>query len=138
MRVDIHGHEIKVTAALRDYVDERYLHQTFGLMPDGSVMRVTDLTHEFLDDPGPMLDAVKWRIHYHVPVNEQQIGALGTTHGEVRKALAAIAKLDYAPHLEVETYTWSVMPGEQVDLVAGLAAEMTATATLLDDLRGRA
>lgn len=122
-------------AALRDYIDERYLHQTFGRLPDGTIIRVPDLTHEFLDDPGPdMLAADIWRVHYHVPVNQQTIGPLDTTRDDVVDALTTIKKLPYAPHLEVETYTWTVMPGEKPDIVAGLAAELKAVREIIDGL----
>jgi hypothetical protein len=54
----------------------------------------------------------------------------------LREALAAVAALDYAPHLEVETYTWEVLPGAApADLVAGLTRELTATEHLLSALR---
>jgi hypothetical protein len=43
--------------------------------------------------------------------------------------------LDYAPHLEVETYTWEVLPGEgKPDLVAGLTRELVATRGLLAEV----
>jgi hypothetical protein len=43
-----------------------------------------------------------------------------------------VAGLPYAPHLEVETYTWGVLPGEaRPGLVDGIAAELRATRTLL-------
>lgn len=122
-------------AALRDYVDERYLHQTFGRLSDGTIVRIPDLTHEFLDDPGDaMLAADVWRVHYHVPVDQETIGPLHTTRDDVVDALTTIKKLPYAPHLEVETYTWTVMPGEKPDIVAGLAAELKAVRTILDSL----
>jgi len=43
--------------------------------------------------------------------------------------------LSYAPHLEVETYTWDVMPGSGPrDLVDGLTRELRATQSLLAEL----
>lgn len=66
------------------------------------------------------------------------MGLLKTTQAELQQALVAVKSLDYAPHLEVETYTWGVLPeGRQPDLAEGLAAEMTAVFGWLDDLRGR-
>lgn len=123
-------------AALADYVEPRYLHQSFARTTDGGVLRVPDLTRELcLDPPQPLRDAEVWRIHFHVPVNETRIGPLGTTRPELEKALASIAALDYAPHLEVETYTWAVLPtGERPPIVEGIARELTATRKLLADL----
>jgi sugar phosphate isomerase/epimerase len=120
--------------ALRKYVEPRYLHQTMGrCAKTGEVARLVDLTAEFLDAPPPeFLDASPWRVHFHVPVDVERLGVLRTTRQELERALGAIRRLDYAPHLEVETYTWPVMPGaDPVSLVDGLARELTATRELL-------
>lgn len=118
-------------AALLAYVEPRYLHQTFARDVGGALHHAVDLTADLIADPawharGP------WRIHYHVPVDAERIGPLHTTRGELLRALAAIRALDYAPHLEVETYTWPVLPGaDPVDLAAGIARELIATRALI-------
>ena len=72
-----------------------------------------------------------------MPVNAEQLGPLQTTRADLKRALDAVAKLEYAPHLEVETYTWGVLPGEaKLDLVKGLTAELAATRALLDVIAG--
>lgn len=117
--------------ALLAYVEPRYLHQTFARDAGGTLHHAVDLTRELIADPawharGP------WRIHYHVPVDAERIGPLRTTRSELVRALAAIRTLDYAPHLEVETYTWPVLPGaDPVDLAAGIARELIATRALI-------
>jgi sugar phosphate isomerase/epimerase len=123
--------------ALSRYVEPRYLHQTFARRPGGDVVRVPDLTRELcLDPPAPFLEAEAWRVHFHVPVNETRLGPLATTRPQLEAALAAIAKLDYAPHLEVETYTWGVLPeGGRPPIVEGIAGELAATRRMLADLR---
>jgi hypothetical protein len=102
------------------------------------VLRHVDLSVPLCTDPPPdFLEAESWRVHFHVPVNAESLGPLGTTRGDLRRALAAVGALDYAPHLEVETYTWEVLPGGgKPDLVAGLTAELSATRDLLASLRG--
>ena len=120
--------------ALRAFVEPRYLHQTMGRCPQtGKVARLADLTAEFLDSPSPeFLAAQPWRVHFHVPVDADRIGVLRTTRPELERALGAIQQLDYTPHIEVETYTWPVMPGaDPVSLVDGLARELIATRQLL-------
>lgn len=125
-------------AALRRYVEPRYLHQTTARAPDGTVMRFVDLDAAFCaEPPWEFREADCWRVHFHVPVDAERIGPLATTRPELRKALAAVARLDYAPHLEVETYTWEVMPGRQaVDLAEALANEMTAARGMVETVRG--
>lgn len=122
--------------ALRRFVEPRYLHQTLGRLSDGRIVRATDLTEEFLDAPGEdHLQATEWRIHFHVPVNLSRLGPLKTTRPDLEAAIQAIAGLEYSPHLEIETYTWGVLPGEKTpDLVTGLTDELIATRTILDGL----
>ena len=73
-----------------------------------------------------------WRVHFHVPVDAEQLGPLGTTRGELKRALEVIPELDYAPHLEVETYTWEVLPGGgRPNIVDGFTRELLATKSLL-------
>jgi sugar phosphate isomerase/epimerase len=126
--------------ALKRYVEPRYLHQTMARGPDGRVGGVVDLTAEFIDAPGPEFEsALVWRVHFHVPVDAERQGPLATTRPVLREALAEVARLPYAPHLEVETYTWEVLPGaDKPDLVMGLAREMAATRDLLREIASTA
>ena len=126
--------------ALAGYAEERYLHQTLARTRSGEVLRRVDLTSALaVDPPADFLDAESWRVHFHVPVNLESLGVPGlrTTRRELQEALAAVATLDYAPHLEVETYTWPVLPGASdvagdERLIAGLTAEMQSTRQLLE------
>jgi len=114
-------------AALRSYAEPRYLHQVFAGGRGGVVVSAADLTSALCDDPpAAFRDADRWRVHFHVPIDADRLGPLGTTKPAVRDALAAVARLPEAPHVEVETYTWEVLPGGAVDLVAGLARELEA------------
>jgi hypothetical protein len=126
--------------ALARYVEERYLHQTMARNRSGNVLRQVDLTRALaLDPPADFRDCPAWRIHFHVPVDAERLGPLSTTRRELRQALAAVALLDEAPHLEVETYTWEVLPDRSAEasanpLIEGLARELLATSELLRDL----
>jgi len=134
------GRNAEGRAALGGYVEPRYLHQTFARIAGGEVLRVPDLTAELcLDPPAPFRDAECWRVHFHVPVDETHLGPLATTRPQLEAALATIAGLDYAPHLEVETYTWGVLPeGGRPPIVEGIAKELAATRKLLAGLRLKA
>jgi sugar phosphate isomerase/epimerase len=120
-------------AALAKFAEPRYLHQTMALTPSGKVLRHADLTEDFALNPkDEWARAELWRTHFHVPVDAEHLGVLGTTRAELRKALAAVADLDYQPHLEVETYTWPVLPGASpTAMVDGLARELIATREML-------
>jgi len=122
--------------ALAQYVEPRYVHQTFARGADGQVRATVDLARPLCEQPPPeYLGADEWRVHFHVPVHAETLGPLLTTRDDLKRALKAVAALEYAPHLEVETYTWGVLPGqEQPSLVDGLTAELTATRDLLASL----
>lgn len=126
-------------AALKDYVESRYLHQTYARMADGRVLKRLDLTIEDLDrEPADeFLQAEAWRVHFHVPVFAQELGPLLTTHADLRAALHRVELLKYAPHLEVETYTWPVMPdakSESPDLAALITKELRSAYDLLSEI----
>jgi len=125
--------------ALSRYVEERYLHQTLARSRSGRILRLVDLTAGMTSAPPPeFLEADSWRIHFHVPVDAERLGPLGTTRAELREALHAAKGLPYAPHLEVETYTWEVLPDDSPAaperLVAGLTRELQATRELLETI----
>jgi len=113
---------------LATYVEPRYLHQTLAKTRQGIVVRRVDLDSALCESPPAVFrDAAAWRVHFHVPVHRSELGRLGTTQTELQQALSEVAALNYAPHLEVETYTWGVMPGGgRATLVDGLTAEMNA------------
>ena len=56
----------------------------------------------------PVLVAVGENVD--IAVNAERLGPLRTTRHELKQALESVAQLDYAPHLEVETYTWDMLP----------------------------
>ncbi|QDT17469.1 metabolite traffic protein EboE [Alienimonas californiensis] len=125
-------------AALVRYAEPRYLHQTFAAVRDGDSWavrgRAADIAPEFADAAPPEFFAADaWRTHFHVPISRTDLGPLNTTRPELAAALSAVAGLPYAPHLEVETYTWPVLPGatptpeEQIE---GIAAELLAAAAI--------
>ncbi len=119
---------------LSTFAEPRYLHQVTARCRDGRVMRCADLEPGMVASPGTdWLETDSWRIHFHVPVDADDLGPLDTTRDDLRAALEAVAtRLDYAPHLEVETYTWDVLPGiEPPNLVEGLSRELDATDTML-------
>ncbi len=65
------------------------------------------------------------RTHFHMPVFWDQEGPFGSTRAELSRVLRALAPP--LPLLEVETYTWGVLPdwdGLQPGLVQGLLQEL--------------
>ena len=123
--------------ALRQFVEPRYLHQTYARFPDGRIETRLDLTlRDIQSEPADeFMQATSWRVHFHVPIFAETLGALHTTRKDLAAALRKVATLTYAPQLEVETYTWPVMPGESTSdsqpLAVLIAQELRSAAELL-------
>jgi hypothetical protein len=50
-------------------------------------------------------------VHYHIPLHAQPFGAFETTSDHVTAVLGMLRDNPRLfPHLEIETYTWSVLP----------------------------
>ncbi len=52
----------------------------------------------------------EWRVHFHVPLFLERLGRFENTTDFVRGLLALVPGRDDCRHLEVETYTWDVLP----------------------------
>lgn len=105
-------------AALARFEEPRWLHQVGA--PGARV--VADLPQAMAD--ASLARAKPWRVHFHVPLHEAEVGGLPTTRPDVERFLRHVATLDDPPVLELETYTWSVVPGADADLAANVAAEI--------------
>jgi hypothetical protein len=95
---------------LRRFTDTIYLSQ--------SILRRGDEAHRFLH-LGDALDAfeadprpAELRTHFHVPVFLEELGAFSTTRYAVEEALRLHRDAPLSDHLEIETYTWDVLPAE--------------------------
>jgi hypothetical protein len=73
-----------------------------------ALVRYVDLPAA-LADPTP---ADEWRIHFHVPIFREALGAFRSTQPFLAELLALHRRAEISPHLEVETYTWDVLPAE--------------------------
>jgi hypothetical protein len=106
--------------ALRRFADTVYLTQTVEKR-NGQLTRYLNLEDAFAaweKDPGPR----EWRTHFHVPVFLDDLGEFKTTRFAIEDALAFHKKHKLSPQLEIETYTWDVLPahlktGDIVDYV---------------------
>ena len=107
--------------ALREYDDPVYLHQTLEIR-EGKMIEHLDLPDAFAAwdrDPGGQRE---WRIHFHVPVFLEDLGAFKTTRFAIEDALRTHKAEAVSTQLEIETYTWDVLPdhlktGDIVDYV---------------------
>jgi hypothetical protein len=108
LRLTTVGHNTR--ALLKPFDEGVYLHQVIERR-NGDVTRYSDLAQAFaaLDSArGP--DGREWRVHYHIPLFLDDLGAFSSTQSFVREALALHRQEPISQHLEVETYTWGVLP----------------------------
>ena len=63
----------------------------------------------------------EWRIHFHVPIFLEELEAFSTTQDFLREILALHRKDPVTEHLEVETYTWDVLPAAQRRVAVSVA-----------------
>jgi sugar phosphate isomerase/epimerase len=108
---------------LAAFAESTYLHQVVERRADGSLGRHADLTDALARIQRP--DAREWRIHFHVPLFAEALeGGLCTTARDARDALAAHGAAPFTRVLELETYTWAVLPeGLRGDLAEMLIRE---------------
>ena len=133
---EIPVHKLQLSAALRVapvheaarralavYDEPVYLHQTVA-SANGGLIRYADLAEPLAR--GAASDGEEWRVHFHVPIFVEDLGAFGTTQAFLREILAIHREAPISGHLEVETYTWDVLPPHltEAGLEAAVAREL--------------
>ncbi|MEB3366373.1 metabolite traffic protein EboE [Saccharopolyspora mangrovi] len=115
--------------ALACYAEDRFLHQIRQRGPAG-ITALDDLP-EALHGERSLRGDGPWRVHFHVPIHQQPEPPLASTQDDLDATLRALLAGPTAltDHVEMETYTWSVLPQHQrprddAELTAGLAGEL--------------
>ena len=97
---------------LSSFEEDVYLHQVV-IREDSSseLRRYRDLGPALALDESERGD--EWRVHFHVPVHAQPELVFGDTRDHI-EGILDLLKADPAlcTHLEMETYTWEVLPKE--------------------------
>jgi hypothetical protein len=110
-------------AALVAFAEDVYLHQTVERR-DGKLVRYDDLPLALAATPDD--GESEWRVHFHVPVFLERYGVLESTQDFLCQLLRLHAAQSISLHLEVETYTWDVLPAElrSTDVTAAISREL--------------
>jgi hypothetical protein len=111
----------EIAEALRTFDDPIYLRQTIERR-DGKTVQYADLLAA-LDSWNSEPRDCEWRIHFHVPVFLDEINLFRTTRPAIEDALRVHKANPVSSHVEIETYTWDVLPeklktGDIVDYVS--------------------
>jgi hypothetical protein len=91
------------------YNEPTYLHQVVAKKNNDELLRYPDLPEALSDYDNP--EVIEWRAHFHVPIFEENLGSLQSTQKDIEEVLRLQKDINFTSHLEVETYTWEVLPG---------------------------
>jgi hypothetical protein len=92
--------------ALAPFAEPRYLHQVVGRDGGARVDLAGDGGSAGEGEPlqGPV------RCHFHVPVHKDRVAGVATTRDDMAAGLARALETGATACLEIETYTWDVLP----------------------------
>ena len=114
--------------ALARFDEGTYLHQVVAPDGRGGQAFAPDLGVALADPAWRTL--APWRVHFHVPVHRRSMrGGLRTTASDLDAVLAVVGRRAEIDHLEIETYTFDVLPDDEREegpdgaLVEALLAE---------------
>jgi sugar phosphate isomerase/epimerase len=121
---------------IRRFDEPRYLHQVIAPDGEGRLARAADLP-DVLGDLAAWRGRRPWRVHFHVPVEREAFPPLRTTREALVAGLRAVVAGRLCDHLEVETYTWAVLPEDErprtpAELTEGLARELAFTRSVVE------
>jgi hypothetical protein len=97
---------------LAAFADNVYLHQVIVRRADGSLAKFRDLAPALSNPLGQApAPGDEWRVHFHVPLCWQPSEELGSTADHLLGLLKTLqGQPELCSHLEMETYTWAVLP----------------------------
>ena len=127
-------HNKKALKAIRTnltpYNESTYLHQTIFKTKQKKLEKFPDLEPALAALSNPNYQEL--RTHFHVPIFTDSYGILQSTQDEIIKVLQLWKQQSFSNHLEVETYTWDVLPdNNQLELTESIARELQWTIDLI-------
>lgn len=101
--------------ALAPFMEPVYFHQVIARARDGRLTRVKDLNlalEEAIQTPNsPLSTSDEWRIHFHIPLHCRPTELFDTTSDQITGVIDLLAENpSLCSHIEMETYTWEVLP----------------------------
>lgn len=98
----------KIIQVFEQFNESTYLHQVIARQQDGSLKKYRDLPDALEDAKNS--PAIEWRSHFHVPLFVENYGLLQSTRQDIITILNLHRQHPLSKHLEIETYTWDVLP----------------------------
>jgi hypothetical protein len=114
----------QIGQALEPFAESTYLHQVVQQNHDGTYLHYVDLPdalHCIHDS-----NSAQWRVHFHVPIFIDSFPAFSSTQDTLLETLYLLNQRRFCNQLEIETYTWNVLPGQlRMNLRDSLIREYT-------------
>jgi sugar phosphate isomerase/epimerase len=96
--------------ALAAFAEDTWLHQVVCRSADGRLTRFKDLPLALAAPPSA---AEEWRVHFHIPLHSPAGPWFENTTDHLLGVLDVLQNdPHWCSHLEMETYTWEVLPAE--------------------------
>ncbi|PWJ60653.1 hypothetical protein CLV98_101838 [Dyadobacter jejuensis] len=95
--------------AIKAFNEPVYLHQVVAQTDEEELEHYPDLPQALAHYNGHQR---QWRVHFHVPLFIAQYGLLESTQSQIEETLALHKQNSCTSFLEVETYTWGVLPDD--------------------------
>lgn len=122
LKIKFTGSPEPILNALKPFDEKKYLHQVVSLNKDGTMISYRDLGDAINAGAKP---GEEWRIHFHVPIFLEKYDRFLSTQEELIFMLGEQKKAPLTNILEVETYTWNVLPKFlQISLVSSISREI--------------
>ena len=100
--------------ALKAFADDIYFHQVVARTADGAMTRHKDLDAALnLKSEIRNPKSEEWRIHFHIPLHSKPTALFDTTADHLLGVMDVLKENpSLCSHIEMETYTWEVLPPE--------------------------
>ena len=111
-----------ILAELTLFAESTYLHQVIANHGANNLKHYDDLgdaLQHFLTT-----EATEWRTHFHVPIFLAEYQLFKSTQDHISQLLKLLPDLTIGHHLEIETYTWEVLPpAMKLDILTSIERE---------------
>ncbi|WP_236979196.1 metabolite traffic protein EboE [Membranihabitans maritimus] len=110
LEIDLEKESEDKIQSLAQFDEPVYLHQVVAQLNRGGIESFRDLDSALSGYTHGKYTS--WRVHFHVPIFIEKFGLLQSTQKEIKDTLDLLKERKFTDHLEIETYTWGVLPKE--------------------------